>query len=205
MSSRRDIKAKLERDYAIALSRYERADLATQTIVGLKALEEADRRIQAERRVLREKMERISDLLRHQVDPLWTPLHIKPLHTYKRERQGQISKATFRVLKNVREPLRTREIARLVAAELGAKMEAREISRVETAIRGALKLRLKAGEVEQIAGPPVRWLAVKRKWRPPSVPYVFASAPLVRVGVSNASPAPDASANTPPIRHRGAG
>lgn len=204
MSSKHDIRVKLERDYAIALSEYERAELPTETIVGLAALEAADKRIQARRRVLKEKMEHLDYLLRLQVDPEWTPHHIKPLHTFKRERQGQISKATFRVLKSAKEPLRTREIARLVAADLGVEMEERQISKIGAAVYGALKARLKAGEVEEIAGPPVRWLAVKRKWSPPVVPYVFASAPLVRADASGASPPLDASANTPRVRRPGA-
>jgi hypothetical protein len=204
MSSKHDIRVKLERDYAITLSEYERAELATETIVGLAALEAADKRIQAKRRVLKEKMARLDYLLRLEVDPEWTPHHIKPLHTFKRERQGEISKATFRVLKSAKEPLRTREIARLVAADLGVAMEERQISKVGAAVYGALKSRLKTGEVQQIADTPVRWLAVKRKWTPPVVPYVFASAPLVRAGASNASPALDASANTPRVRRPGA-
>ena len=61
----------LERKYAIALGHYEVAEHATETIVGLKALAQADGRIQAERKRLNAEMERIADAIRRVVDRAW--------------------------------------------------------------------------------------------------------------------------------------
>lgn len=180
MSSVNEIRVKLERDYAIALSRYERAEMATETVVGLAALKAADARIIAERKVLREKMERLSYLLRLQVDPEWTDAHIRPLHVRTSDRQGQISKAAYRVLRAATEPLKTREVARLVAPMLGVEMVEREIKRIDIAIYSAFKRRLEEGTIERIEGPPVRWFTQPRKWARPATRVSYASAPLVR-------------------------
>lgn len=109
----------LERDYRIVMSKYERAELATATIVGVKMVAEADRRIQAEKRVLREKMDKIDYLIRLQVDPEWTPHHLTPLHVRTRKRKGSISKEAYTVWRAATEPLKTREIAHLAASALG--------------------------------------------------------------------------------------
>lgn len=181
MSSVNETRVKLERDYAIALSRYERAELATETVVGLAALEAADRQIIAERKVLREKMDRLSYLLRLQVDPEWNDDHIRPLHVPRHDRHGQIAKAAYRVLKAATEPMRTREIARLVAPMLGVEGE-KEIARIDSAIATTLKKRADEGSIDRIEGKPVRWFVQPRKWVRPATRVAFASAPPVRVG-----------------------
>lgn len=196
MSSPNHIRAKLERDYRICMSRYERAELATETIVGLKALAEADRRIQAERRVLKEKMERLDYLLRLQVDPLWNPDHLTPLHRHRTGRQGAISKAAYRVLKSAIEPMPVRAVARLVAAELGVEATEREINRLDVAIHGSMKRRLADGEVEKVDGRPTRWRVPNTKSGWVSPPSLSASAPLRRVAGSGPGRSLGASANS---------
>lgn len=195
------ILVQLERDYAIALSQYERAEEATETIVGRKALEEADRQIIARRKALKEKMERISYLIRAQVDPEWTPGHIRPHHVRKTERRGGIAKAAYKVLKAAAEPLKTREIARLVAPVLGVDpSDLKAIMRLDVAIHSTLTARHSEGEVERIEGPPVRWRVRPRKWVRPTAPDVYASVPVMRFGAdpaaSCASATPDASASS---------
>jgi hypothetical protein len=201
MSSVRDIRVKLERDYAIALSRYERAEIAVESVVGLVALEAADKRITAYRQVLKEKMARLSYLLRLQVDPEWTDDHIQPLHERKSRRQGQISRAAYRVLKAARTPLKTHEIAHLVAPSLDVdRTDHRAISKISSAIAGTLTRRWEEGMVERLEGPPIRWAVQPRKWDPAVIPVAFASAPLVRVAVSSPAPTRGASANSPRVR-----
>lgn len=53
------IRAKLEREYRICMSRYERAEIATETMTGVVMIAAAEKRIIAERRVLKEKMEKL--------------------------------------------------------------------------------------------------------------------------------------------------
>lgn len=200
------ILVKLERDYRICMSRHERAELATETIVGVEMVAAADRRIQAERRVLKEKMEKIDYLIRIQVDPEWTPHHLTPLHVHKPGRQGAISKAAYQVLKASAVALTTREIARLAAPMLGVKLNGneREIARIDSAIAGTLLKRSKDGMVEIIEGKPRRWLAPRREWVSSVVPYAAASVPLSRDDALNPSANRAASANSPPVPHQGA-
>lgn len=199
MSRPREILVKLERDYAITMSRYERAELATETLVGLKALEAADRRIQAERKVLQEKMERISYLIRLQVDPEWTPDHIRPLHVPKRERRGEIAKHAFKVLKASSEPMKVREITHAVAPILGVDpKDHRAIDKLHSAVDGSLQRRLAEGEVEKIEGKPTRWRVLCKKWvwRPNHA--AAASVPLRPLAAFAGDTKPGASASSPP-------
>lgn len=209
MSSPNEIRVKLERDYRICMSKYERAELATETIVGVKALAAADLRIQAKRRVLKEQMEKLDYLLRLQVDPEWTPHHLTPLHVYERRRKGSISKEAYRVLKAARTPLKTHEIAHLVASALGVdRTDHRAISRISSSIASTLTDRHKEGLVERIEGKPIRWRVPYTRWLPSNAPAAFASVPVVRAaasaGASFEEPTPGASASSPPSPRRDA-
>lgn len=187
-----------EREYRICMSRYERAELATETLVGREMIEAADKRIIAERRVLREKMEKIDYLIRIQVDPEWTPHHLVPLHVHRSYRQGEISKAGYKVLKAAIEPLSTREIAKLAAPMLGVKVQhnEREISKIDSAIAATLKKRVADGMVEMIEGKPRRWWVPRRKWVSSVVPFARASVPLAAVCASSRDANQAASANS---------
>lgn len=174
------IRAKLERDYRICMSRYERAELATETMIGVAMIAAADKRIVAERKVLKEKMEKLDYLLRSQVDALWTPDHLTPLHQHKPGRQGAISKSAYRVLKAAREPMPVRAIARMVAVDLKVPATEREIARLDAAIHGSMKRRLADGDVEKVEGKPIRWRVPCKKSAWVSPPSLSASAPLRR-------------------------
>lgn|GEM_PF-2337843 len=190
MPSRHEIRLALERDYRIALGEYERAEMPTETIIGLKALEKADRAIQARKRVLKEKMEHISYLLRLQVDAEWTPHHLSPLHPRKPRRRGSIAKAAYQVLRKADEPMKVRDISLAIASDMGIKRaDSTAISRLDAAVRTSLKERVSDGVVEEVEGRPTRWRVLSRpKWEPKVAPVAYASAPLVRVGgLSNAA------------------
>lgn len=206
MSSKHEIRVKLERDYAILLSRYERAEVAVETIIGMAALEAADRRIVAQRKVWREKMDKLSYLLRLQVDPEWTDDHIKPLHERASRRKGEIAKIAYRVLKAARTPLKSRELAHLVAPSVGVEQsDFRVIGKLASAIHNTLKQRAKEGMVQQLGGPPIRWAVQPRKWDGSVTPVAYASVPLVRVAASSEATMRAASASIPPVRRRASG
>lgn len=189
----------LEKQYAVALSRYQRAELATETIVGLKALEEEDRRIQAERRVLQEKMDQITHLIRLQVDPQWTPDHIKPLHERSQRRRGSISKLAWKVLRASSEPMKAREITRLIAPQLGVDAaDHRAIVRIDSKVHAALKTWLSEGDAEKVDEKPSRWRARCRGWARRHVSVAAASVPLRRDVGGDREPRVDASANSLP-------
>lgn len=196
MARPHEILVKLERDYRICMSRYERAELATETIVGVKALADADRRIQAERKMLSEKMGRIDYLIRAQVDVEWTPEHLTPLHVPKRERRGEIAKATFRVLKASAKQMKVREIAHAIAPTLGIdRNDHRAIDKLHSAVDGSLQRRLKDGEVEKIEGKPSRWRVLCKKWVWRQSRAAASSVPLMPVDASGGDTTRAASAS----------
>lgn len=203
MSSPNEIRVKLERDYRICMSRYERAELATETIVGLKALAEADHRIRAERRVLKEKMEKLDYLLRLQVDPDWTPDHLTPLHIRKHGRRGEIGKAAYKVLKAANESMTVREITHAIAPNLNvARSDYRAINKLHSAVDASLQRRLKEGEVEKFEGKPSRWRVQCKKWAWRQTRAAASSVPLRPVDASGADTTRAVSASSRPFPSR---
>ena len=190
MSSRHEIRVANERRYRLAMGEYERAELPTEKIVGLKALAEADQAIQARKRVLKERMAHLDYLLRSLVDPLWTPDHLTPLYPRKTRRKGSIAKASFQALRRFKEPMTTRGISKAIADIMEVDVgDNGAMGKLDNAVRTAMKKRVDDGAVMEIEGRPTRWQLVSRpKWTPKVVPYAAASAPLVRVdGLSNAA------------------
>lgn len=182
MSRPNEIRVKLERDYRLALGEYERAEEPAERTVGLKAHAEADRRIQARKRVLREKMERLDYLLRLHVDPEWTPHHLTPLYPRKTRRKGVIAKAAYQTLRCRNEAMTTREISKAIASEMEVNVNDNgAMGKLDNAVRTSMKERVGDGFVVEIEGRPTRWQAVNRpKWAPTPSPYASASAPLAR-------------------------
>lgn len=165
--ARSEVLVALERQYALALAKYEVAEHAIEGVIGLKAVGEADARVQVEKRKLKVKMERITYLIRVQVDPEWEPGHIRPIHQKKNpSRQGEISKAAYRVLKTATGPLRVREIAHLVAPQIGVdNADHLQINRLHNAINDTLNRRLKDDMVVHDSGTPKRWSIKQRRWQ----------------------------------------
>ena len=206
MSSLHEIRVALERDYALALGAYETADQAAETVVGLAALTAADKAITARKRVLTEKLVRLDYLLRAQVDPQWTPYHLKPIHPKTGSRRGAIAKAAYRVLKNAKEPMKVREIAHAAADILGVdRTDFRAINRLDSAIHGMLKKRLAEGAVLADAGKPTRWSVPDRKWVHPGVRPVYASVPVWRADDFEQAATRAASASILPVPRRARG
>lgn len=200
MSSPHEIRVALERDYALALGAYETADQAAETIVGLAALTAADKAITARKQVLKEKLGKLDYLLRLQVDPQWTPHHLRPIHPKTGSRRGAIAKAAYRVLKSAKEPMKVREIAHAAADILGVnRTDFRAIDRLDSAIHGTLKKRLAEGAVLTDGGKPTRWSVPDRKWVHPGVRPVCASVPLKRADDLERATSPAASASILPV------
>lgn len=205
MSSSHEIRIAHERSYRLALGEYERAEMPTETIVGLKALAEADRRIQAHKKVLREKMKHLDYLLRSLVDPEWTPHHLTPLHPRKTRRKGSIAKAAYQALRRSSEPMTTREISKTIGGALQVDTtDQRAVNQLDNAVRTSMKERVGDGAVLEIEGRPTRWQMLSRsKWVPTASPYASASAPLVRVAGLSRAGARVLPANSPQVRYQG--
>lgn len=205
MSSPHEIRVSLEHDYRLAWGEYERAEQPAERTVGLKAHAEADRQIQARKKVLREKMERLDYLLRLQVDPEWTPHHLTPLHPRKTRKKGSIAKAAYQTLRRSEEPMTTREISKVIAGALEIDTsDQRAVNQLDNAVRTSMKERVGDGAVLEIEGRPTRWQMLSRsKWAPTASPYASASAPLVRVSGLSRAGARVLPANSPQVRHQG--
>jgi hypothetical protein len=97
--ARCEILIAVERHYAVALGKYEVAEHAIEGVVGLKAVIEADARIRVEKKTLKVKMDRITYLIRAQVDPDWEPGHIRPVQPHKCvDRTGPVSRTAYGAL-----------------------------------------------------------------------------------------------------------
>lgn len=198
MSSKHEILAAHERNYRIAMSHYERAELAVETIIGVKALAKADEAIQARKRVLKEKMQKLDYLIRSQVDPEWTPHHLTPLHVRRKRQKGSIAKAAYQALRKATEPMKVRDVSLAIAPGLNIDpKDSRALSRLDAAIRASFQEAVKDDAVEEVAGRPTRWqVRSKSKWAPTNVPFASSSAPLVRVGDLSVAAARAASASS---------
>lgn len=198
MSSPNEILAAHERSYRICMSHYERAELAVETIIGVKALAKADEAIQARKRVLKEKMQKLDYLIRSQVDPEWTPHHLTPLHVRRKRQKGSIAKAAYQALRKATEPMKVRDVSLAIAPGLNIDAkDSRALSRLDAAIRASFQEAVKDDAVEKVAGRPTRWqVRSKSKWAPTNVPFASASAPLVRVGDLSVAAARAASASS---------
>lgn len=207
MSSQHEILVALERDYRITMSKYERAELAVETIVGVKALAKADVAIQARKRVLKEKMAKIDYLIRLQVDPEWTSHHLTPLHIRRKRPKGSIAKAAYQALRKATEPMKVRDVSLAIATDLDIDpKDSRALSRLDAAIRASLQEAVNDDAVEEVVGRPTRWrVRSKPKWAPTNVPVASASAPLVRVGDSTGAAVQAVSANSLSSRRRAIG
>jgi hypothetical protein len=148
-----------ERKYAIALAHYEVAEHATEVVVGLKALTEADHRIQLKKLKLRDDMNRIARSIRKLCDPEWTPGHIKPLHVRTKTRKaGEVSKAAYAIMRQEQREMSSWELAALVAERLGvAEAGNTEMTKIAVAIRSAMERRAQDDQIIKHPGKPIRW------------------------------------------------
>lgn len=207
MASEHELRSKHERSYRLALGEYERAEQEIETVVGLKALEAADRRIQARKRVLKEKMDKIDYLLRSLVDPEWTPHHLAPLYPRKTRRKNSIAKAAFQALRRSKRVMTTREISKAIAGDLDVETaDVRAMNKLDAAVRTSMKGRVDDGAVVEVEGRPTGWQALSRpKWAPTAVPDVSASAPVVRAAGLSRADVRALSASILSTRHQASG
>lgn len=193
----------LEREYALLLGRYETAEIAIEGVVGMAAVEAADRAITAEKAELRDQMDRIAHTIRTKFNHRWQPYHIRPLHP--RVKRGDYSRAGFEVIKTADRPLTTTEITERVALAQGIdRDDLRAFRKLYASIRKSLMQSEKDRALERIDGSPELWQLCEQVWQTPPAVDVYASVPLVRASRSLAGATLGASANSPPVRHQGA-
>lgn len=187
----------LEREYARLLGEYEIAELAIEPIVGLAAVDAADREISARKSALRFKMDQISLQIRVEFDAMWTPHHLTPLKPRRRRRVGQ-TQAAYKALKMAKAPRTAHELAREIAPQFGIRPgDNRLIAKLASALTASFKRLLDDGQIESDEGRPIRWTAHVRVWRPVDALSCAASAPLARVASRPGEAKPAASPQYP--------
>lgn len=191
-----------EKQYALALGRLQTVEIATETVVGAKAMERADQRVQAEKKAIQAKLESIQLNIRLLYDPEWTPDHVKPLVPRRPpRRKGEIAKMGYRALKRSNAPLSAWEIADLIADDVGVDAtDRRSVAKLADGVAMSLNRRTKEGMVERVEGKPIRWRAPRRQWVRPNTRVAFASVPLAAAGAASPDTKPAASANSQPSR-----
>lgn len=189
----------LEREYARLKGEYEAAERAIESIVGLAAINAADREITARKAALQIKMDQIAEKIRTKIDVMWTHYHLRPQKPRVQHRFGQ-TKAAYKALKIAKAPRTAYELAREIAPQYGIRpTDNRMIAKLASAITTSFKQLLVDGQIASDEGKPIRWTARVRVWRPAVAPSCAASAPLVRVASRPEAAKPAASPNTRPV------
>jgi hypothetical protein len=172
----------LERKYARLLGEYEVAEQEVEPVVGLSAIIAATEQIDRRKKEINEKLINLEESI-WLFDPQWDPARITPVHARRRTRKpGDISRTAYGVLREAREPLTGRQLAREVASRF--KLEGpdeRAIARIESAIHNALRTKLGRG-VYLYEGTPRRWAVFAPGATPPSVAANSPSSRAIQVG-----------------------
>jgi hypothetical protein len=153
------IVSRLAREYALLLGKYEVIEREIEYVVGpQRILDEIDR-IDRDKRKMRIDLDEIAARAM-KLDPRWQRERVRPV--YPRDRKpGALSKVVYGILRRTEIPLKTREIARLAAEQLGLEITQREVSRLEGAVASTLKKRV--GKTIMIAEVrPIRWSVMPR-------------------------------------------
>lgn len=142
--------------YARLRGQWETAEQSIEDVEGLQAIISASDRIDAQKAALQESMDHIVHVVRLWA-PSFDPKRVAPIYPLPRfAPHGEISGAAYTILGEALVPLRTREIARLVAAKLGRDTDARSLARLDSAIHNALAQYVERGLI-YVSGSPKRW------------------------------------------------
>jgi hypothetical protein len=153
------IVSRLTREYALLLGKYEVIEREIEYVVGpQRILDEIDR-IDRDKRKMRIDLAEIAAQAMT-LDPRWQRERVRPV--YPRDRKpGALSRVVYGILRRAEIPLKTREIARLAAEQLGLEITQREVSKLEGAVANTLKRRV--GKTIMIAEvKPIRWSIMPR-------------------------------------------
>jgi hypothetical protein len=151
--------SKLTKEYARLQGRYEVIEREIEYVVGVKQILAEINRIEGVKRGMRARLDQIAAIVM-QLEPGWQRERVDAI--YPRDRKpGVLSKVVYEILRRAKEPLKTREIARLAAAKLDIEPIQRELLKLESAVQNALKLRV--GKTIIIASEkPIRWAVMPR-------------------------------------------
>ncbi len=99
--SDRIVLSRLTREYAILRGKFNDAERAVETVVGIRAIREAWIEIESTKRLLKRKMDQIEGTIR-QFDPTFEGERVKPLRppSPTRRAPGSISRPALAALRN---------------------------------------------------------------------------------------------------------
>lgn len=185
MADRKRIIRPLERQYAILRGKFNEVERTVEPIFGVRAILAKWVEIESEKRLLKRRMDQLEGAIR-EYEPSWEGEQVKPIAPRGPSRAvGTISRRVLAIMRVQRRPMSEREIALIVADQLGMKSpSSREITKIVKAIDSGLNRRLKAGRVRVEGENPKRWslvLASTPERSSVDVDPVSASSPSSRV------------------------
>lgn len=179
-------KAVLEDRYAKLLGELKVVEMQAESAVGLKAIVEAEERIDREKIEIRHRMDQIRANIRSLYDADWEPFLLAPKLPKPKEKYPLVGRRAYAILRKHGGWMKPQELAHLVMAEMGVEPDYRLANKFAVTIRGGLTQRVREGWAEK-RGEPAEY---RIKLRPPLRPPV-ASA--------NSLPTPWRPASLPPV------
>jgi hypothetical protein len=159
----------LEKQYAKLLGRYDAAERKVENAKGLAAIDAATASVAEERAELRRQMEAIRLTIRANYDPKWSAEGIKPIRASITGERGDLSAATYGIMKEAGVPLSTGELIIRVGSRLNLDLTDPDVRfRLKIGIKQLLERRAKEGLVVK-TGKPIHWSPAPR---PRLVPVV---------------------------------
>lgn len=157
---------RLNRAYAVLLGKYEFVEREIEPVEGIDNMLDAIASIDREKAKIMVKMDQIAATAKH-LDPSWVRERIRPIYPRKKIRKyGVVAKTIYAVLREAETPLRSREIAKIVATKLGIQVNEREMARLNSAVVSVLNPRVGL-TVVKVEEAPIKWAIMPRgKLRP---------------------------------------
>lgn len=151
--------APLEDQYRRLLSRYQSIEREVEHLTTAKAIDDADRRIAAEKLQIKEEMDRLSREIRALAGSKWDPSKVKPLHERPFYRSGH---EAAKVLRAHGGEMTTHEVARALAVRFGEDFDDPETrKKLVHNVRAFFTSAALEGSVRS-EGSPARWSIVPR-------------------------------------------
>ncbi|HEY3778278.1 MAG TPA: hypothetical protein VGL35_09480 [Rhizomicrobium sp.] len=149
----------LTKEYARLLGRYERIEREIEYVVGVENILNEIDRITREKRQMRARLDQIAAIV-EQLEPGWVRERVRPISPRK-NKIGTFSKIVYQILRETKKPLRTREIAWLMAARLKIKPDDQELRKLDAHVMGALRPRI-GKTIIVVSEKPRQWAVMPR-------------------------------------------
>lgn len=153
--------SRLNREYALLLGKYEFIEREIEDVHGIDNMLDEIARIDREKAKLMLDLDHIAATAKT-LDPSWQRERVRPIYPRKKVRKyGVMAKNVFAVLREAAVPLKTREIAKLVAIKIGIKPNERELARLDQGVYGLLYKKV-GRTIQKTQEGPAMWALLPR-------------------------------------------